>query len=166
MNTIKGTAFVFPDNVDTDQIYPGRFVELTEVADVAKHAMAGIDETFVERFKTGDIIIGGKNFGCGSSREHAVITLKGVGVGAILAESFARIFFRNGINLGVPLLTCPGISKLALAGKTVEVDMKTGAIKADGIVVAQAEPFSDYVAGILKAGGIKPLIQKELAQQG
>ena len=92
---VRGKAFVFGKNIDTDQIYPGRFVEYTDVEDIKKYAMYGADESFVKNFDPGDIIVAGTNFGCGSSREHAAITLKAVGAGAVLAESFGRIFFRN-----------------------------------------------------------------------
>ena len=110
-----GKAFVFGKNIDTDQIYPGRFVELTEVEDIKKYAMYGADEEFTKKFVAGDIIVADTNFGCGSSREHAAITLKAVGVGAVIAESFGRIFFRNAINLGIPAIVCKGIAIRAIA---------------------------------------------------
>lgn len=96
-NIVQGKAFVFGKNIDTDQIYPGRFVEYTEINDIKKYAMYGADESFTTKFKPGDIIVAGTNFGCGSSREHAAITLKAIGVGAVLADSFGRIFFRNAL---------------------------------------------------------------------
>ncbi len=159
---IRGTVFAFPDNIDTDQIYPGRFVELTDVEDIIPHTLEGADPTFVKRFAKGDIVVGGTNFGCGSSREHAAICLKEIGVGAVIAESFARIFYRNGINLGLPLLTCPGISQLNLDGKEVELDITEGTLVVDGRAVATVEPFTPYVLSILEAGGIKKLIASEL----
>lgn len=161
---IKGKVYTFGDNIDTDQIYPGRFVELTDLEDILPHTMQGADPTFASRFRTGDIIVGGTNFGCGSSREHAAICLKGIGVGAIIAESFARIFYRNGINLGLPLVTCPGISKLDLDGKTVTLDFVEGTLKLDGNVVAHVEAFTPYVLDILEAGGIKGLIRSKLVK--
>ena len=148
---IKGKVFTFGNNIDTDQIYPGRFVELTDLKDIVPHTMQGSDPTFASTFKAGDIVVGGTNFGCGSSREHAAICLKGIGAGAVIAESFARIFYRNGINLGLPLVVCPGISKL-----------DAGTLTADGKVVAQVEPFTPYVLSILEAGGIKNMIRAKL----
>lgn len=162
MDIVKGKVFAFPKNVDTDQIYPGRFVELTDLEDVVQHAMEGADPEFTKKFKPGDIIVADTNFGCGSSREHAAITLKGIGVGAIIAESFARIFYRNGINLGLPLITCPGISKLNLDGKVIEVQPETGEVFLDGAKIVTAEPFSPYVMEILQAGGIKNMIRETL----
>ena len=167
MNTvIKGQAFVFGKNVDTDQIYPGRFVELTDVEDVAKHAMEGADPNFVKEFKAGDIIVAATNFGCGSSREHAVITLKGIGVGAILADSFGRIFYRNAINLGIPVIVCPGIKEIIKKGDLVNVNILSGEVSNETTgKIIKAEPLSDYVMNILKHGGIKPMIKKQLEQQ-
>lgn len=163
----RGKAFVFGANIDTDQIYPGRFVELTDTQDVAKHAMEGADPNFVQEFKQGDIIIASTNFGCGSSREHAAITLKAVGAGAILAESFGRIFYRNAVNLGVPVLVCPAISKKVKKGDIVSVDIQSGTVTNETTSeTAQAEPMSEYMLNILTSGGIKPLIRKELVQRG
>ncbi|MFZ5946198.1 MAG: 3-isopropylmalate dehydratase [Bacillota bacterium] len=127
---ICASAYVFSqNNIDTDQIYPGRYLELTEPEDIVKHAMKGIDEDFVHRFKAGGVVIGGQNFGCGSSREHAVITLKELGVSAVIAESFARIFFRNAINLGVPIVECPEISSRVKEQDVLEINFADGIIK-------------------------------------
>ena len=162
----RGKAFVFGANIDTDQIYPGRFVELTNVEDVAKHAMEGADPNFVKEFCQGDVIIASTNFGCGSSREHAAITLKAVGAGAILAESFGRIFYRNAVNVGVPVLVCPQISRIVKQGDIVSVDIQSGKVTNETTgEIAQAEPMSEYMLNILTSGGIKPLIKKELAER-
>lgn len=162
----RGRAFVFGENIDTDQIYPGRFVELTDIEDVAKHAMEGANPNFVNEFAIGDIIVASTNFGCGSSREHAAITLKAIGAGAILAESFGRIFYRNAINVGVPLLICPGIGSLVHNGDILSVDIESGKVFNETTgVTAQAQPMSEYVMNILASGGIKPLIRKQLAEQ-
>lgn len=161
-NIAQGKVFVFGKNIDTDQIYPGCFVELTNVEDVSKHAMAGVDEDFVKNFKAGDIIVAGTNFGCGSSREHAAITLKGVGVGAVIAESFGRIFFRNAINLGVPVITCKGIAAMVSQGDIVSINIVTGEIKNEtNGKIAQAVPMSSYIMNILQSGGIKPMIKAQ-----
>ena len=162
---LKGRAFVFGNNIDTDQIYPGRFVEYTNVEDVAKYAMFGADPEFVKEVQEGDIIVAGTNFGCGSSREHAAITLKAVGVGAIIAESFARIFYRHAINLGLPLIVCPRIMKLVESGEMIRIDLSTGLISNDKGVLKAAEPLSEYVLSILQSGGIKPLVREQLLKE-
>jgi 3-isopropylmalate/(R)-2-methylmalate dehydratase small subunit len=159
---LKGTVFCFGNNIDTDQIYPARFVEFTDVEDVAKYAMFGADPEFTKKIKKGDILVAGTNFGCGSSREHAAITLQAVGISVIIAESFARIFYRNSINLGLPLIVCPSISTLIHSGETLSIDLQSGKISNAQGVIATAEPMSEYVMSILESGGIKPLIKKQL----
>jgi 3-isopropylmalate/(R)-2-methylmalate dehydratase small subunit len=159
----KGRVFVFGANIDTDQIYPGRYLELTDPKEVGKHALEGADPNLVKEFKPGDIIVASTNFGCGSSREQAAITLKAIDVGAILADSFARIFYRNAINLGIPLLVCPKIHDLAKKGDTLRVNLITGEVVNESTgVKAQAQPLSDYVMKILESGGIKPMIRKQI----
>ena len=134
---VRGKAFVFGKNIDTDQIYPGRFVEYTDVEDIKKYAMYGADESFVKNFDPGDIIVAGTNFGCGSSREHAAITLK-----------------------AVPVITCSEITKIIAEGDEVEVDIEAGIIKnlTTGATAA-AVPMSPYIMNILQSGGIKPMIK-------
>jgi len=159
---IRGRAFVFGPNIDTDQIYPGRYLELTDPADVGKHAMEGADPSFVKEFKPGDIIVAATNFGCGSSREHAAVTLKAVEAGVIVAESFGRIFYRNAVNLGIPVLVCPGIRKIVNKGDILRVDLGTGRLTNETAgISAQAQPLSEYVMKILESGGIKPLIRSQ-----
>ncbi len=168
MDTYKiGKAFVFGDNLDTDQIYPGQYLELANPENIKLHAMEGADPEFVHAFQVGDIIIGGRNFGCGSSREHAAIALKEVGVGVILAESFARIFYRNAINLGIPLLVVPDIRDRIGPSERVEIDLKTGQVtsRTTGVVLT-AQPLSEYVLMILENGGIKPLVKRQLESMG
>jgi len=159
--TLAGKAFVFGKNIDTDQIYPGRYLDLTDAPDVAKHAMEGAsDPDFAKDFTQGDIVVASTNFGCGSSREHAVITLSAAGVGAVLAESFARIFYRNGINLGLPLLVCPGIGSKVSRGDMLTIDMVAATVRNETKNETYAlEPVSDYALHILEAGGIKPLLK-------
>lgn len=160
---ITGKAFVYGPNIDTDQIYPGRFLDLTNPEDVGKHAMEGADPNFVKEVKTGDLIVASTNFGCGSSREHAAVTLKAAGVAAVLAESFGRIFYRNAINLGVPLIVCPGIGAMVKKGDVVSLDMTTGKVTNETTgSTGKAEALSEYVMNILESGGIKPLIKKQL----
>jgi 3-isopropylmalate/(R)-2-methylmalate dehydratase small subunit len=163
---LKGKAFVYGPNIDTDQIYPGRFLDLTDPDQVGKHALEGADPNFVKEVQPGDLIVASTNFGCGSSREHAAVTLKAAGVGAILADSFGRIFYRNAINLGVPLIVCPGISKIVKRGDVLSLDMTTGKVTNETTgETAQAQPLSDYVMNILESGGIKPLIKKQYGQE-
>lgn len=160
---IRGKAFVFGPNIDTDQIYPGRFLDLTDPEDVAKHAMEGADPTFVKEFAAGDVIVASTNFGCGSSREHAVVTLKSVGIGAILADSFGRIFYRNAINLGIPVIVCPGISMLVKKGNILNIDIVSGKVINETTgTTCDAQPFSEYTMNILSSGGIKPMVREQL----
>lgn len=164
---IKGAVYVFGDNIDTDQIYPGKYVEYTELDDIRKYAMSGSEiPNLAQIFRAGEIIVGGTNFGCGSSREHAVMTLKGIGVGAILAESFGRIFYRNAINLGVAAITCKGVNKIFKRGDTAEINLVSGKItNLTTGETAQAEPIGEYMMNILKSDGIKPMIKESLLQQ-
>ena len=161
---MKGKAWKFGNNIDTDQIYPGIYVELTEMEDIKKHALSGSAEPkFADEVQPGDIVVAGTNFGCGSSREHAAMTLKGAGVGAVLAESFGRIFFRNAINLGLPVIVCPGISKCAQKGDEIRIDIETGEVTdVTRGKVLKTMPFSPYVLNILESGGIKNMIRKSL----
>ena len=161
-NIAQGRAFALGKNIDTDQIYPGCFVELTDVEDVSKNAMAGMDEDFVKKFKVVDIIAAGTNFGCGSSREHAAITLKGVGVGAVIAEYFGRIFSRNAINLGVPVITCKGITAIVKEENRVLVNIETCEMKNKTTgKTAHAVPMSPYIMNILQSSGIQPIIKAQ-----
>ena len=163
---LKGKAFVYGANIDTDQIYPGRFLDLTDPDQIGQHALEGADPNFVKEVQPGDLIVASTNFGCGSSREHAAITLKSAGVGAILADSFGRIFYRNVINLGVPLIVCPGISKIVKRGDVLTVDMTTGKVVNETTgASAEAQPLSEYVLNILESGGIKPMIKKQYGQE-
>ena len=159
---IRGRAFVYGANIDTDQIYPGGYLDLTDPERVAEHAMERVDPDFVKEVKPGDMIVAGTNFGCGSSREHAAVTLKASGIAVMLAESFARIFYRNAINLGLPLLVCPGIAKLVKRGDMLSVDPASGKVinQTTGASVT-AQPLSAYVMAILENGGIKPMIRKQ-----
>jgi 3-isopropylmalate/(R)-2-methylmalate dehydratase small subunit len=161
---IKGNAYVFGENLDTDQIYPGQYLELVKAEDIGQHAMEGADPNFAKVFKPGGIIVAGTNFGCGSSREHAAIALQAVGAGVIIAESFARIFYRNAINIGLPLLVSPTISKHVSPGDTLTVDLAKGIVQNRNTgTELKAEPMSEYVFDILESGGIKPLVSRQLA---
>lgn len=162
---LRGAALVLHDNIDTDQIYPGRFLELTDHGQIGSHCFAGIDEQIAPNFPKGGIVIAGKNFGCGSSREHAPIALLNMGAAAVVADSFARIFYRNSINLGLPLLVCKGASERIKNGQTVELNLEKGTLCCiESGEVLQGEAFGDFVMSILKAGGIKPLFRERFAE--
>ena len=155
---IEGTVHLFGNNIDTDQIYPGRYLDLTDPQEIAKHCLEGADRSFVARCKPGDIVVAGTNFGCGSSREHAAIALKTLGVGAVVAGSFARIFYRNAVNMGLPVLICRDAENLAARSQRLRIDLSDGTIRNEQGETAQAEPISDYAMEILEAGGIKALM--------
>ena len=164
---ITGKTHVFGNNIDTDQIYPGRYLELVDPSEIAKHCLEGARESFVDEFKPGQLVVGGTNFGCGSSREHAAITLKSIGVGAVVAKSFARIFYRNAINLGLPLVVCPEVDTLKLSGQQITIDLENGTVTNDqsGANVT-CEPISEYAMQILSYGGIKNMIRAQRAPSG
>jgi len=161
---ITGKAFAFGKNIDTDQIYPGRYLELVEPEEIALHCLEGADPGFVKKMNKGDVVIAETNFGCGSSREHAPITLVSAGVSVVLAESFARIFFRNSINLALPLMVCPGITRKVTSGDTLEVNLEKGEVlnKTTGELII-GEKISEYAMTILEAGGIKPMTKAKFA---
>ncbi len=128
MKEAKGTVFKYGDNVDTDVIIPARYLNTTDHAELASHCMEDIDKDFVKNVNKGDIIVANKNFGCGSSREHAPIAIKAAGVSCVIAETFARIFYRNSINIGLPIVECPEAAKAIKAGDVVSVNFDTGII--------------------------------------
>ena len=159
-NILKGKVIVLGNNIDTDQIYPGRYLELVDPKEIGAHCLAGVDENIAPNFKEGDIVVAGTNFGCGSSREHAPISLLNMGASCVLADSFARIFFRNSINLGLPLIVCKGIADELEDGDEIEVNILEGSIKIlnkDKTLIG--EKIGDYTMSILQAGGIKPLFR-------
>ncbi len=160
MKTLKGKIYSFGNNIDTDQIYPGRYLELTDHRDIGTHAMEGVDPSFPGRFEKGGIIVAGSNFGCGSSREHAVITLKSAGVAAIFAKSFARIFYRNCINLGVPVIMVPDLDSFGLSeGKEIEADLAAGSLKTEGGIY-KFLPLSEDILTLIENGGVFSLYRK------
>ena len=157
---IIGKALVVGNNIDTDMIYPGRFLELTEPREIGSHCLAGISEEIAPNFPQGGIVVAGTNFGCGSSREHAPIALLNMGAGAVLADSFARIFFRNAINLGLPVIVCKGIAARVKDGQTIQLDMAAGTVTiAETGETLAAEALGDKAMEILSAGGIKPMMR-------
>ncbi len=128
MMKANGTVFKYGDNVDTDVIIPARYLNVSEPSELAAHCMEDIDQEFIHKVKKGDIIVANKNFGCGSSREHAPIAIKAAGVSCVIAETFARIFYRNSINIGLPIIECPEAAKDIEAGDQVEIDFDSGMI--------------------------------------
>ncbi|HSK69094.1 MAG TPA: 3-isopropylmalate dehydratase small subunit [Candidatus Limnocylindria bacterium] len=161
----SGAMHVFGDNVDTDQIYPGQYLDVTDHREMALHCLQGASDTFSQEFKEGDIVVAGRNFGCGSSRENAAIALSARGVSCVVAKSYARIFYRNAVNIGLPLLVCPDLDKIAFHGDVLDIDMEAGTARnRSSGVTAALEPVSDYALKILDAGGIKPLMRAMDAQ--
>jgi len=151
----QGTVFKYGDNVDTDVIIPARYLNSSDPAELATHCMEDIDQEFVKKVKKGDIIVATKNFGCGSSREHAPIAIKAAGVSCVIAETFARIFYRNAINIGLPIIECPEASKGIDAGDEVEIDFDSGVItnKTKGTTF-QGQPFPPFMQKIIAAEGL------------
>ena len=151
----KGKVFKYGANVDTDVIIPARYLNTSDPAELAAHCMEDIDKTFVSRVKPGDIIVSGPNFGCGSSREHAPIAIKASGVSCVIAPSFARIFYRNAINMGLAILECAEASQAVSDGDELEVDFDTGLI--NDLTTGrrfQAKPFPDFIKKIIAADGL------------
>lgn len=150
-----GTVHKFGDNVDTDVIIPARYLNTSSHSELAAHCMEDIDKDFVENVKQGDIMVAEKNFGCGSSREHAPIAIKASGVSCVIASTFARIFYRNSINIGLPILECEEAAKDIKDGDTVSVNFDTGVITNDTTgKTYQAEPFPEFIQNIIAKGGL------------
>lgn len=152
---IKGTVFKYGDNVDTDVIIPARYLNAPSPAELAKHCMEDIDADFVNRVKPGDIMVAGANFGCGSSREHAPISIRASGISCVIAASFARIFYRNSINIGFPILECPEAAEKIQNGDVISVDFSTGIITDETTgETFQALAFPPFINGIIENGGL------------
>ena len=158
----NGTVFKYGDNVDTDVIIPARYLNSSDPKELATHCMEDIDKEFVKKVKKGDIIVAEKNFGCGSSREHAPLAIKAAGVSCVIAETFARIFYRNAINIGLPIIECPEASKGIEAGDEVEVDFDTGVItnKTKGTTF-KGQAFPEFMQKIIKAEGLVNYINSQ-----
>lgn len=155
MAVLEGKVWRYGDNIDTDVIIPARYLNTFDPKELAKHCMVDIDPTFAENVKAGDIMVGGKNFGCGSSREHAPVAIKASGVPVVIASSFARIFYRNGINVGLPLLEIGDDALKIRAGDTLRIDISTG--KIENLTTGdtfQAPPLPGFIQDIAKAGGL------------
>lgn len=162
----KGPVFKYGDNIDTDVIIPARYLNTSDPAELAKHCLEDLDVDFVKKVKPGDIIVAEENFGCGSSREHAPICIKAAGVDAVIAKSFARIFYRNSINIGLAILECPEAVDAIKDGDTVSVDADAGIIVDETTgQTFQAEPFPPFIKDIIEQGGLVNRTKKILADQ-
>jgi len=161
---MEGRVFKYGDNVDTDVIIPARYCTGFTVAELAPHALEDLDATFVERVQPGDIIVAGRNFGCGSSRENAPIAIKGAGVACVIASSFARIFYRNSINIGLPILECEDAVAGIGDGEQVRINLDKGTI--ENLTRSgnwQAAPFPEGIQEIIRVGGLAEYVKKRLA---
>ena len=153
--TVKGTVHKFGNDVDTDVIIPARYLNTSAEKELAAHCMEDIDPDFIHQVKAGDIIVAGDNFGCGSSREHAPIAIKASGVALVIANTFARIFYRNAINIGLPILECPDAAREIKAGDVVSCDLAKGVISDETTgKTYSAQPFPPFIQRIIDAGGL------------
>ncbi|OGS18342.1 MAG: 3-isopropylmalate dehydratase small subunit [Elusimicrobia bacterium RIFOXYA2_FULL_50_26] len=158
--TLKGKAHKYGSNINTDEIIPARYLNTSDAAELAKHCMEDLDRDFMKKMKKGDFIVAESNFGCGSSREHAPISIKAAGVSAVIAKSFARIFFRNAINIGLPILECAEAVKKIKSGDAIEVNLATGAIKnITRSETYQAQAFPEFMQQIIAKGGLLEYIK-------
>ena len=164
---VEATGHVYGDNVDTDVIIPARYLTSTEAEELARHCMEDLDAEFVSRVRPGDVMVGGRNFGSGSSREHAPLAIKGSGISVIVAESFARIFFRNAVNVGLPIVECPGVTEDAATGDVFRVDLDEGIVEnvTRGKRFA-ATPLPPFMQEILDAGGLMPWVARRTKTGG
>ena len=163
---LKGRCRVFGDNVNTDEIIPAKFLVTTDPAELSAHCMDGIRPGFPLEIRPGDIIVAGENFGCGSSREHAPLAIKGAGISCVVAKSFARIFFRNAINIGLPIVECPGAVAAVREGDELAVDLSGGKVQklAEGTSFDVA-PFPEFLRRIIDAGGLMNIVRQRLKAQ-
>jgi 3-isopropylmalate/(R)-2-methylmalate dehydratase small subunit len=162
--SLQGTAHKFGDHVDTDVIIPARYLGSTDPVELAAHCMEDIDTEFIKRVQSGDVLVAGRNFGCGSSREHAPIAIKAAGVSVVIAETFARIFYRNALNIALPIVECPEAAQGISQGDRVEVDLAGGTIK--NLTTGQEFAFAPLVGAaqdLIKAGGLVELTRQKLA---
>ncbi len=162
----QGTTIRYNDNVDTDVIIPARYLNTIDPAELAAHCMEDLDATFVKRVKAGDLIVAGRNFGCGSSREHAPIAIKASGIACVIAASFARIFYRNALNIGLPIMECPEASAAIREGDRIQVDFETGAIVDETLgQTFQAAPFPPFMRDLIAGGGLVAYVKAQLARK-
>ncbi|MPZ14757.1 MAG: 3-isopropylmalate dehydratase small subunit [Chloroflexi bacterium] len=163
---IQGRVWKYGDDIDTDVIIPARYLTLTDENELGKHCLEDLDPSFVSKVQPGDVILAGNLFGCGSSREHAPIALKGVGCAAVVARSFARIFLRNSINVGLPAIECPSAYDTAQEGDVLEIDLAAGTVTNTRTgAVHQSAPYPQFMLDVLDAGGLVPFTREKLAAE-
>jgi len=163
---IDGRVWKYGDHVDTDAIVPARYLNVSTMEALADHCLEDLDPTFVAEVRTGDVIVAGENFGCGSSREHAPLAIKGSGVSCVVATSFARIFYRNAINIGLPILACPEATEGTKAGDRLVIDLRAGTIANQRTnEMYRTAPFPPFVMEIIAAGGLVPYTEQRLARR-
>ena len=163
---LKGTAHRYGRDVDTDVIIPARYLNTSDPVELARHCLEDLDPSFASKVRPGDIVVAEENVGCGSSREHAPVAIKASGVGCVVAKSFARIFYRNAINIGLPILECPEAVDAISAGDVVSVDTRTGAIHDETTgLVFHAQPFPQFIEDIIDAGGLVERVRRALASK-
>ena len=164
---IEGRVLKYGDNINTDEIIPARYLDTTDPKELAKHCMGGIDENFLGKVKDNKILIAGRNFGCGSSREHAPLALKEVGVTCIIASSFARIFFRNAINIGLPIIECEQVVTNTKEGDEVQIDTVRGNIK--NLTKEESYslvPFPPFLQQLINKGGLEGYVKERMREEG
>jgi 3-isopropylmalate/(R)-2-methylmalate dehydratase small subunit len=160
---VQGKVFKYGNDIDTDVIIPARYLNVTDPKDLASHCMEDIDKSFINEVKDGDIMVALKNFGCGSSREHAPIAIKAAGISCVIAKSYARIFYRNAFNIGLPILECEEAAEKIQAGDEVTVDFKNGTIKnVTKNETYQAEPFPEFIEQIINADGLVNYVKNKI----
>ena len=160
--SVKGKVYKYKDNVDTDVLYPARYNMVTDKKEMVTHCLEDLDRNFIKTVEPGDVIVAGTNFGCGSCREHALIALRDTGISCIIAKSFARVFYRSSINIGLSIIECPEAAEKIENGDQVEIDFSTGVIKdLTAGTEYQAEPFPPFIQQIIDAGGLIELTKKK-----
>ena len=164
---LKGNVHKYGANVDTDVIIPARYLNVSDSDELARHCMEDIDQEFISRMQPGDIIVADTNFGCGSSREHAPLAIKAAGVGCVIAKSFARIFYRNALNIGMPILECEEAADKTDSGDVLEVELSTGEIvNVTKGLTFKADPFPDFMLELIEAGGLIEYTKRRIATGG
>lgn len=158
----QGRLWLFGDDISTDHIISGKYLGSMDPKALAEHAMEAVDPAFSKKVRAGDLIVAASNFGCGSSREQAVVALKGVGISCVVANTFARIFYRNSINIGFPVIECPGLHERVREGDTITVDLEAGQILLDSDTAVPFQPIPPNLLEILRAGGLVPKLKAEL----
>ena len=162
----RGKVFKYGDNIDTDVIIPARYLNRDDPKELAKYCMEDIDKSFVDKVREGDTIVAGKNFGCGSSREHAPIAIKAAGISCVIASSYARIFYRNAFNIGLPIMECNEASEKIESNDDVSINFETGEINnLTKNETYQAQPFPEFIQKIIKSGGLVGYVREELKAQ-